>query len=201
MTPWADILKRNACWEKYTAIGALLVSFTAHGEVVTAKNAMNGLNSWEMNEHSLRLELVQRYPSQTAAFFIARGFSEPVASDLAKTGCVFQTIGKNIGKTADVSINLADWRVVSPDHTQPVKLKKQWDAQWPKDAVTPAARIAFRWATFPTEQTFKPGDYNWGMTTFGLPPGAVFDLKVVWREGDQAFSNIIPKLQCAEDPA
>jgi len=179
----------------------LLPCGPAQADLARSTNAITGLSSWELNDHALSLELVQRYPSQTAAFFIARGFTETAARELAESGCVFQTIGKNTGPEKALNINLARWRVIVNGEERPLKLKKQWDAQWPKDAVTPAARIAFRWATFPTEQSFQPGDYNWGMTTFGLPPGAVFDLKVTWREGDQAFSNIIPKLQCAEDPA
>ncbi len=182
-------------------MAALLLSSMARAELVQSTNALTGLNSWETNEHSLQLELVQRYPSQTAAFFIARGFPEAIATELAETGCVFQTIGKNIGKNHDVSFNLAEWRVVIGDQTLPLKLKKQWHKQWAKNAVTPAARIAFRWATFPTEQTFKPGDYNWGMITFNLPPGSEFDLKVVWREGGAEYSSVIPELQCAKDPS
>lgn len=182
----------------------LPMSFTfiaANADIETSINKDTKLQSWILSDHSLSLELVQRYPSQTTAFFIARDFPEKSAADLAEAGCVFQTIGKNTasGSFPSLNIRLAEWGVITRNKESPVMLKAQWDQQWSKEGVSPPARIAFRWATFPTEQIFKPGDYNWGMTTFGLTPGTHFDLKVVWREDDKIRSALIPDMVCAED--
>lgn len=62
-----------------------------------------------------------------------------------------------------------------------------------------ASRLAFRWATFPTQQTFEQGgDYNWGMTSFGLPPGTIFDLHVFWMQGSQQKDLWIKSIQCSQ---
>ena len=63
----------------------------------------------------------------------------------------------------------------------------------------PAAKLVVRWGMFPTQQEFLPGDYNWGMTAYGLPPGAVFDLEVNWKEADMQHSGEIGGVLCAPD--
>lgn len=170
-------------------------------------DAETGLLSWKLNQQAFSLELIQRLPDQTRAFFAGRGFSSPVANDIA-TQCVLQAIGKNISsedRVQSVSYNLADWRIKSagslpPDIPQGVKLKEQWDAEWGDDRVAMGARIAFRWATFPTEQAFQAGgDYNWGMISFGLPPGTAFDLQLFWKQDGLSQSAWINQIKCPED--
>ena len=51
----------------------------------------------------------------------------------------------------------------------------------------------------PTRQTFQPGDYNWGMTSFGLPPGARFDLDLVIEIDGHAVTETLSGLVCAAD--
>jgi hypothetical protein len=48
-------------------------------------------------------------------------------------------------------------------------------------------------------QEFLPGDYNWGMTAYGLPPGAVFDLNVVWQQTGQVQEGWIRRIECPAD--
>ena len=61
-------------------------------------------------------------------------------------------------------------------------------------------RVAFRWATFPTQQSFEAGgDYNWGMISFGLPPGSVFDLQLVWRQDNIVKTQWIKQIECPAD--
>lgn len=155
-----------------------------------------------MTEGGLELELIQRLPEQTLAFFQARGFSREIASDIGNS-CVFQTIGKNIyARSTDesISIHLADWQVKADGQLKPVKLKESWDNEWSESQVGSTARVAFRWATFPTEQTFEPfGDYNWGMISFDLPPGTVFDLQIVWKQGMTQKKQWLRSLQCPEN--
>ena len=52
---------------------------------------------------------------------------------------------------------------------------------------------------FPTRQQFHPGDYNWGLTAFGIPPGSVFDLEVSWQEGGSHRSGKITGIVCTPD--
>lgn len=183
----------------------ILGLFACHlvqAEITKTTNFDSGLISWKFVKGGFELELIQRLPDQTRAFFLARGFSATVADDIARS-CVFQAIGRNtfeISKGKSVSVNLHRWQIKSAGQFRPLKLKEQWDAQWPQAVVSPAARIAFRWATFPTEQTFEPvGDYNWGMISFALPPGSLFNLQVRWSVNGSEQQSWIQHLQCPSD--
>ncbi len=186
------------------ALSLLYLLFTpvlAAGVIKTV-DAETGLVGWKLHAGVLELELVQRLPDQTRAFFQARGFPAEIADRIARA-CVMQTIVRNIGqpdKAQAVRVDLQEWRLKYRNVVRPIKLKETWLAEWTEDTVSPAARIAFRWATFPTEQIFEPrGDYNWGMTSYGLPPGAEFDLQVVWHEGLQRHTAWLRYIQCAAD--
>lgn len=165
-------------------------------------NPETKLKSWKLNHGVFSLELIQRLPTQTRAFFQGRGFSQKLANDIANS-CVLQAIGKNVsGEKLNFSISydMRDWQVLLPSGSQGIKLKEQWDKSWPNDEVNASARIAFRWATFPTEQIFEPeGDYNWGMISFGLVPGAIFDLEVKWQQSGTALIQRIKRIECPVD--
>ncbi len=175
---------------------------TSFADVSKTQNSETGLIGWKLKQGSLELELIQRLPDQTRAFFLARGFPAGIADDLGRA-CIFQTILRNSGTDAGASpaltVMLKDWRVSQGDTSRPLKLKEAWDQTWPDALVSKSARLAFRWATFPSTQTFQPGDYNWGMISFGLAPGARFDLRLVWREGNERYSAEIEDLICAHD--
>lgn len=160
-----------------------------------------GLRSWRLAEGILELELIQRLPDQTRAFFLARDFSAEIADEIAGS-CIFQTIIRNTGRRDDgarLAIDQTQWRVIRDDTAGGIRLKEPWLASWPPAAASQASRLAFRWALFPTRQEFLPGDYNWGMTAFGPPPGAVFDLEVVWRADSVVQSSRIKAIECAPD--
>ncbi len=160
------------------------------------------LKSWKLLQGALSLELIQRLPDQTRGFFLARGFSRETANDIG-TQCVLQTIGKNTTTTpkgTSLSYNLKDWIIRTSAETRGIKLKEQWLQEWKGRDVNNAAQLAFRWATFPTTQVFEPGgDYNWGMISFGLPPGSFFDLQVIWKEDNQTQSHWITQIECPKD--
>ncbi len=165
------------------------------------------LKTWTLLQSGLELQLIQRLPDQTRGFFQARGFNKQQADDIA-TQCVLQTIVKNTAlKESDqaISISLKQWRVRVNEQEQGVKLKEDWAKQWSaiKDKnlqVKKSAQIAFRWATFPSKQIFEPGgDYNWGMISFGLQPGEIFDLHVFWKTGLQLNDEWIRGIKCPED--
>ncbi|MDX2505639.1 MAG: hypothetical protein QNL62_14360 [Gammaproteobacteria bacterium] len=185
----------------------LLFPFALSAQLEHKTDNSTGLKSWKFIQSGLELAFVQRLPDQTRGFFQGRGFSRQQADEIA-TQCVFQTIAKNthLKNTAEaVTVSLKSWRVKVNDRIQGIKLKEDWDKQWAAiqdDSLQVAkpARIAFRWATFPSEQTFEPGgDYNWGMISFGLPPGAFFDLHVFWQAGHQSYDKWINNIQCPMD--
>ena len=161
-----------------------------------------GLISWRLLDSGLKLELTQRLPDQTRAFFQGRGFSADIANKIASS-CIFQTVGHNISQGEDsgaVSISLEQWLVKYARAQRPLKHKETWDSEWPEGRVSKASRIAFRWAMFPTEQSFElEGDYGWGMTSFGLPPGAKFNLHIFWTTNGRLKDAWINNLVCATD--
>ncbi|WP_198266002.1 hypothetical protein [sulfur-oxidizing endosymbiont of Gigantopelta aegis] len=175
-------------------------------EVSSSENETTALKSWKLSEKGFELQIVQRLPDQTRGFFLARGFNKSQANDIA-TQCIMQTIVKNTSKQEEaiISVKLREWRVKTAAQVRGVKLKEDWAEQWSnlakgETAVKPSAKIAFRWATFPSEQQFDvKGDYNWGMISFGLKPGANFDLQVFWQVGEKRFSQWIRGIDCPED--
>jgi hypothetical protein len=149
----------------------------------------------------MSLRLVQRLPDQTRAFFTARGFSVKDAEQIAQA-CVFQSIFKNTAKPDSghvIEYNLSAWQVRYKGKAQVPMLKKYWMQEWEKRQVPRPARIAFEWSLLPTEQRYEPQDYNWGMTLYDLPPGAEFNLEVVWWLDGELQSAKIEKIRCAED--
>jgi hypothetical protein len=188
---------RNLC----VLLLLLLAGTPLAAEIARSADEETGLRKWHLAEGKLEVELVQRLPDQTRGFFMARGFSPAIADEIA-VSCIFQTIIRNTGTQADavaVSVDLAQWRVIRADGEQGVRLKEPWMASWPENSVGEASRLAFQWALFPTQQEFLADDYNWGMTAFGLPPGAVFDLDLVWQEDGKMHTTRIAALECAPD--
>ncbi len=182
------------------AASALVATLPTLGDIETRRDE-NGLKSWTLRDGALELQLIQRLPDQTRAFFLARGFPSAEADRIARA-CVFQIIGKNVATASDphdLRIDLRQWRIRYSDGTAPIKLKERWAQEWP-DEVPQAARIAFRWATFPTDQVYHPADdHNWGMASLGPPPGSRVDLKVVWYQDGVKKQATVEDVICPVD--
>ena len=177
------------------------LSLPVNAGVVTSTDEETGLLGWRFTEGDIEVELIQRLPDQTRGFFLARNFPGDVADEIA-TNCIFQTIIRNTGDIdsgTTLGVDLEQWRLLHAGSETGIKLKEAWSDSWPEAKVSQAARLAFRWATFPTRQEFRPGDYNWGMTAYGLPPGKVFDLQVHWQSGGQTHSAWMRGIACAPD--
>jgi hypothetical protein len=180
---------------------ALFLPMVAAADVSTGVDEDAQLPFWEWRSEGMSIRWVQRLPDQSRAFFAARQFNgEDV--ELIATSCVFQTIYKNSAADKSATVieyDLADWRVRQDDKTQGIKLKKTWLAEWQKRNTPAAARIAFEWSLLPTKHRLLAGDYNWGMTTFGLKPGEKFDLEIVWKKDGVSNTATIPDIECAKD--
>jgi hypothetical protein len=187
-----------------TALGGILLCLVASqaGAVVnTGTDEEAQLPYWEIAERGASIRLVQRLPDQTRGFFQARGFSEADAERIAQS-CVFQTVFKNVAPASDPSVveyNLHDWTVHAAGARRGMKTRERWQAEWTERQAPQAAQIAFEWALLPTRQTYRPGDYNWGMTIFDLKPGTEFDLDVVWREHGKVHTVRLMGVRCAAD--
>jgi len=192
----------------YTTVTAclgmlLLGSVAAHAEtqLQTGIDQDAALPYWQISDKGMSLRFVQRLPDQTRAYFLARGFAEPEADLIAKS-CVFQTVFKNISnlsRPSALDYNLHEWVVSVAGRDQDLKVREDWKREWQRRKVKPAAQLAFEWSLYPTQQVYKPGDYNWGMTIFNLKPGTRFDLKVVWHQHGRTHRATIKDIQCAAD--
>ena len=132
--------------KQYVMLGFLSASLSidqAHAEIITSEEAQTGLNTWEWREAGVSVQLVQRLPDQTRAFFQGRGFNGPDADAIART-CVFQTIFRNDGKQP-LSYNLDNWHIIYQGNCRALFTREHWDEKWRQSEVSLAARIALRW--------------------------------------------------------
>jgi len=199
--PGSRDMPKMVLWKWLLLLASLLPGLSLRAEVVVSTDEETGLRKWHLMEGGFEVELVQRLPDQTRGFFLARGFSGDVVGDIA-TSCIFQTIIRNRdgeGGGKAITVDLTQWRVHTGGKEQGIRLKEPWIASWPESSVGQASRLAFRWALFPTWQEFLPGDYNWGMTAFGVKPGSVFDLDLVWRTDGRAHRARINSIECPPD--
>jgi hypothetical protein len=188
----------------YVCLGISLLSpalAIADTRLQTGIDQDAALPYWQISDAGMSLRLVQRLPDQTRGYFLARGFAEPEADLIAKS-CVFQTVFKNESQNhqpSPLEYNLHNWVVSSDGRTQGMKLREDWKQEWQRRKIALAAQLAFEWSLYPTQQVYKPGDYNWGMSIFNLKPGTKFDLKVVWRQYGKTHTATIKDIQCAAD--
>lgn len=180
---------------------ATATATTAWADTAPAADPATGLLSWCLREGALSVELNQLLPDQTRAFFQGRGFPAASADEFARA-CVFQVIVSN-ASSADAApaaaIDLRRWRIDAGQGPVPLPVEATWQARWAAADVPPPARVAFRWALLPTQQTFGPGDHAWGMLPLGPAPGTTVDLTVVWDEAGRERVTRVLSVQCAPD--
>jgi hypothetical protein len=179
----------------------LLMPLLCGAEVLRSANEENGLEKWHFIDSDIEIELVQRLPDQTRALFMNHAFSREVIEQLALS-CMFQTIIRNTGKSGAeqmISIDLTQWRMQHAGKTSGILQKEALLASWSDEDADAAAKLVIRWGMFPTQQEYLPGDYNWGLTAYGIPPGSRFDLVVTWQEGGVQRSGEIKDIMCAAD--
>jgi hypothetical protein len=173
-------------------------AFTATAEVQNHRvDPDTGIETWETSAHGVTVSLTQILPDQARAFYINRGFSAE-AAEIYATACVYMTVLRNDTAPGIVSFRLADWSVVSGRESNPPVSYETWVERLGVFSPTKPAMIALRWAQFPPEQSYEPGgDWNQGMLTTGLEPGATFDLVARWTVGDNNYEGVLKNVQCA----
>ena len=179
----------------------LLMPLLCGAEVLRSANEENGLEKWHFIDSGIEIELVQRLPDQTRALFMNHAFSREVIEQLALS-CMFQTIIRNTGKSGSeqtISIDLTQWRMQYAGKTSGILQKEPLLASWSDEDADAAAKLVIRWGMFPTQQEYLPGDYNWGLTAYGIPPGSRFDLAVTWQEDEVQRRGEIKDIMCAPD--
>jgi len=176
------------------------VAVASEVPVTTGTVPETGLRYWEWKAEGALFRLTQRLPDQTRAYFMARGFDADDANRIAER-CVFQSMFKNIADSGDASIaiDLDSWRVHRGNDEQRLLTREKWKKELQKSTVSRAATIALAWSLLPTRQDYAPGDYNWGMTSYGLEPGRIFDLEFSWQRNNQVFHGTLKRVECARD--
>lgn len=133
-----------------------------------------------------------------AAFYLARGFSAAALRPYARA-CGF-SFGMHNRGAATLVTRLTDWHAVGADGAKvALRPPEAWDADWEKAGVPPAARLAFRWAQFQTENVFAPGDWIMGMATLESVPAAPFRLIARYRDHKGDHEIVLDPLECARD--
>lgn len=155
-----------------------------------------GALSWETHVDGATLSLTQILPDQARAFYLNRGFSAEAAEAYAQS-CVYMTVLRNDAAPGELDFRLADWHVRHAGQMRAPKPVDAWMAQWQTLGLSPAARIAFRWAQFPPEQTYAVGEWNQGMLSMMLPPGSRFDLIARWMVAGKSHEGILENVVCA----
>ncbi len=174
----------------------LNLSLMAEITVETGKNT--GLRTWKWVHEGISLQLVQRLPDQTRAYVMAKGFPRDAADELA-TSCFFGSMFRNDG-SKPMDFDLREWEVVQGTGTGKMKIRESWKQRFgSRKDIPKSARIGLNWSLMPTVQHFEPGDYNWGMTVYGLSPGEKFDLRLKIVVAGKPLQAVIPGLQCAPE--
>jgi hypothetical protein len=188
---------RRACGPLSAFLAAVLLTGPARATVTTGQDSETGLRSWKWEHQGVSVELRQLLPDQTRAFFLGRGFGTAEADRIGRS-CVFQTIFRNDG-SRPVEYDLNAWSLLHRGRRLPLRTREVWKLELQSGPTDGAAPIALFWALLPTVQRFEPGDYNWGMTSFGLPPGERFDLVLRVAVGGEPVGAEIPSVECAPD--
>ena len=188
--PGKTHLIRAICFAAQACMTSVLAAETRH-----TVDPETQLSTWETEAHHVHLRLTQISPNQARAFMQARGLDEKSVDEFART-CVYMTVLRN-ASSKPVKFCLAEWRYVPEFGTPQTMLgKHDWLAKWQPRKHPKPVKLAFEWSQFPFEQTFAPGDWNQGMTTFELPAGSRFDLVFRWWQEDRLFEETLRNVQC-----
>ena len=152
----------------------------------------------------MRLETAALVHDQVRGFFIGRGFDDAGVNVLVNEACLFRSAIGNAAtdpNASHITIDQSEWSLFvegEGGEARKLRTRADWQPVWDRMGVDVEQRVAFKWALFPPQQQFAPTDYNWGMITFGLPPGTRFDLEIVWHEGEHKRTKRFKGMECAK---
>ncbi len=150
---------------------------------------------WNAAKYGVEIKVGALKREQAAAFYQARGFSAAAIAPYAEA-CGFSFEFRNSGKSA-LRMNLADWRAAGKAGSARFVLPDEWDAEWARRGATEPARIAFRWAQFPAEQEFAPGDWIMGMAALERRIAGPFRLTLRFSDKNRQHEIAIDNVTCA----
>jgi hypothetical protein len=182
----------------FVCVLALCSNSACAGETRYSESPESGLATWETETDHVHLRMTQISPDQARAFMTARGLDEKSVEEFARH-CVFMTVLRNEYRRP-ITFGMTDWRYVPEGGVPQVMLTRHdWLARFQNRHLSQQVKLAFEWSQFPVEQTFYPGDWNQGMTTFELPPGSQFDVIYRWRQGRTLHEGTLKNVQCVAE--
>ena len=180
----------------------VLTATAADIELRTSQHKVTKLKSWFVTGHGFALELTQRLPDQNRAFFMSQGYSEKLSNVLG-TSCIFKTVIQNkntatSGKT--IAIDMSQWIIEHDNKKKSMYTREYWGEQFvKKHKLEKNKALVLQWGFYPTKNLISPGDYNWGLSSFGLPPGAKFNLILHWSIGAKHYQYKVANMNCPPD--
>lgn len=181
-----------------TPFCACLAIHSASGTAGDTQHTVNkdtGIPTWETATDGVHLRLTQISPDQARAFMLARGLDKQSVEEFAHT-CVFMSVLRN-DSSNPIKYCMAEWRYVTEDGLPQTMLSKHdWLARWQPRKFSRPVKLGFEWSQLPFEQTFSPGDWNQGMTTFDLPAGSRFDVIYRWWRNGKLQEGKLSNVEC-----
>ena len=187
---------------KYIITASMIgvLSFAIHAATPQKQHtdSITGAKTWETQVDGVHFSLTQILPEQAKAFYVNRGFSlEQIKS--YTSSCVYMTVLRNDNAPGDIHFVSNDWSILVNNKPHQLIPVSQWVKRLSTTGAKKSAIIAFRWAQFPPEQTYKPGgDWNQGMLSIGLPPNSKFDVIAKWDIAGKEYKAKLTEVQCAK---
>jgi hypothetical protein len=180
----------------------VLLSGSASGATIGRHDeTASGLLGWRVQDENIKIELNPLQKDQVRAFYLGRGFSVPLTERIAEA-CVYQLVIENISDPETnvlLEVKLSDWRLSDESGPRALRSKDEWIREWTASGASAASILAFKWATFPSQQNFKlTGDFGWGMIPFGNQTGETFDLHLKWHTEGELVEQFVSGLSCPE---
>ncbi|MCW8908224.1 MAG: hypothetical protein OQL28_13305 [Sedimenticola sp.] len=177
----------------------LLPSLSALAENPQAHrvDVVTGAKTWETRSNGVHFSLTQLLPDQLRAFYVNRGFTLQQAEPYA-TSCVYMAVIRNDDAPGVIHFVSSDWPVSVEGGLHALLPVEGWLERLSAAGVRKSALVAFRWAQFPPEQSYRPGgDWNQGMLSIGLPAGSRFDITATWDIDGETYRAGLKEVQCA----
>ncbi len=149
----------------------------------------------------LALGLVPRSPQQIAAFYEARGFSQPMIEKL-KQQC-FITVWIHNKSSQVIWLDLLQWRFYNTDGAVTRHDRHYWKSVWNEMQIPLAHQSTFRWTLLPESLDFQPDEREGGNIVLPRDDKPLQIQATFMTRADKSgmpitlsFNNI----QCAKDP-